>query len=249
MTRGTRRLLIALAVLLAGPFLAVASGMADVGKSWQTASRAPLGIAPSPASTPEPVVQVYGARTWGWRGAFAVHSWISYKRQDADSYVTYEVIGWRAFHGGSALSRRVGAPDTRWFGSDPEIFADIRGPEVEGVIDRLEAAVAAYPYAESYRTYPGPNSNTFVAFVARDLPELRLDLPPTAIGKDYLGETTLAKASPSGTGFQLSLFGLLGVMAAAEEGLEVNILGLAFGLDPLDLAIKLPGIGRLSATD
>jgi hypothetical protein len=38
---------------------------------------------------------------------------------------------------------------------------------------------------------------------------------------------------------------LFGVLAAVEEGIEVNIIGLTFGIDPLNLAIKLPGVGRL----
>ncbi len=66
--------------------------------------------------------------------------------------------------------------------------------------------------------------NTFTAFVLRDNPELRVDLPPTAIGKDYLGLMPVAR-TPSGTGGQLSLFGLAGVAAGVEEGLEVNLLG------------------------
>ena len=40
-------------------------------------------------------------------------------------------------------------------------------------------------------------------------------------------------------------FGVLGVLAATEEGLEVNLLGLNFGIDPLDFALKLPGFGRV----
>ena len=76
------------------------------------------------------------------------------------------------------------------------------------------------------------------------MPELRLDLPPTAIGKDYLGDSLVDRA-PSGTGYQFSIKGLLGIMAAVEEGLEINIIGLTFGIDPMSLAVKLPGIGRL----
>ena len=30
-----------------------------------------------------------------------------------------------------------------------------------------------------------------------------------------------------------------------EEGLEFNFLGLAFGVDPLDLALRLPVVGRV----
>jgi hypothetical protein len=41
------------------------------------------------------------------------------------------------------------------------------------------------------------------------------------------------------------LFGALGVLAGVEEGVEVNVLGATFGIDPLDLAIKLPIAGRV----
>jgi hypothetical protein len=81
--------------------------------------------------------------------------------------------------------------------------------------------------------------------VARRIPELGLELPPTAVGKDYLGGATFFGPSPSGSGYQVSLFGLAGLLASIEEGLEVHLLGLTFGIDPLDLAVKLPGLGRL----
>lgn len=81
-------------------------------------------------------------------------------------------------------------------------------------------------------------------FVLRAAPELRADLPPTAIGKDYLGGSLVAK-TPSGTGVQLSVLGLLGVMVGVEEGLEINVLGLTFGIDPLQFSLKLPLAGRV----
>ena len=105
--------------------------------------------------------------------------------------------------------------------------------------------MTAYPYPTSYRTWPGPNSNTFTAYVGRAVPGLRLDLPSTAIGKDYLPGPALAGLSPSGTGVQLSLLGLAGVLVGWEEGIEVNVLGLAFGLDVKRPALKLPALGRL----
>jgi len=92
--------------------------------------------------------------------------------------------------------------------------------------------------------WPGPNSNTFTAYVAREAGELPLDLPPTAIGKDYL-DSPFAAAAPSGTGIQVNLLGALGVLAAVQEGIELNVLGLVFGLDALTPALKLPMIGRI----
>ena len=244
-----RRLGLAVILLLAGPLMAAVSGQVNVSRSWSEASRESTGMAPDPAIVTEPVVQVYGARAFGWRGAFAVHTWISVKRRNAPEFSTYEVIGWRFWGGRSPLVRRNGHPDRRWFGSEPEIYVDLRGPKVEAVIDKIEQAIQNYPHANNYKTWPGPNSNTFTASIARSVPELRLELPPTAVGKDYLGATTLAAKSPSGTGLQISALGLVGVMAGLEEGLEVSVLGLAFGIDPLGLAIKLPGIGRIGGID
>jgi hypothetical protein len=211
---------------------------------WRTASRAPVGLAPDPAATPEPVVQVYAARAVRWRGYFGVHTWVAVKPRDAAEFTVYEVNGWRLRRTGSAVSVDHRSPDSRWFGSRPDLIAEQRGDGVDDLIARIEQAVAAYPYADTYRVWPGPNSNTFVAHVLRSAPELRADLPATAIGKDYLGTPFVAE-SPSGTGAQLSVFGVLGVLAGLEEGLELNVLGLTFGVDPTDLALKLPLAGRV----
>jgi hypothetical protein len=127
----------------------------------------------------------------------------------------------------------------------PRVIADLRGEGVDRIIERIDAAARAYPYAHEYRAWPGPNSNTFTAFVARLVPDLGVDLPPTAVGKDFLPDGAIFDTSPSGTGFQFSLFGLFGVLVAEKEGLEVNLLGLTFGVDPRGLAVKLPMIGRL----
>ena len=240
-----RRLLLLLGFLLAGPALALMTDEVSLERSWRTASRDSAGLAPPAASTPEAVVQVYGARTVRWRGAFAVHTWIAVKPAGANSYTTYEVIGWRYWHGGNGLTRRQGPPDRDWFGATPEVYAELRGAQAAEAIPQIEAAVASYRFADQYRTWPGPNSNTFTATVARQVPALKLDLPPTAIGKDYLGATDFLAAAPSGSGYQLSLFGVASVLLAVEEGLEVNILGLTFGIDPLDAAIKIPGLGRI----
>jgi Protein of unknown function (DUF3750) len=212
---------------------------------WSEARWDSSGLAPAAATTPEPVVQVYAARAWGWKGVFAVHSWIVFKRASAPAFERYEVVGWGVRRGAPAVRRNMREIDGRWAGNPPRILLDRRGPEVEALIDRIEAAIADYPYPDAYRTWPGPNSNTFIAHIARTVPELGLELPPTAIGKDYLNNGSLFGRTPSGTGYQLSLLGLLGLSLAREEGLELNLLGLTFGVDPLDFAVKLPGIGRL----
>jgi hypothetical protein len=211
---------------------------------WRTASREPSGTAPDPATTPESVVQVYAARAVRWRGYIGVHTWIAVKRAGAAQFTVYEVNGHRLRRNGSALVVSHRAPDGYWYGNRPELLASQRGAQMEAVIDRIEAAVADYPWPATYHVWPGPNSNTFVAHVLRAAPELRVDLPPTAIGKDFLGLAPVAKL-PSGTGAQLSVFGVAGVAVGIEEGLEVNLLGLTFGIDPKSLSLKLPLIGRV----
>ena len=206
-----------------------------------------MGLAPDPAANPEAVIQVYAARTVGWRGVFGVHSWVAVKPARASEYTVYEVIGWKLRWDDTAVSIRSREPDGRWFGNEPELLADKRGAAADALIARIDKAAKSYPYAAEYSAWPGPNSNTFTAWITREVPELRVDLPPTAIGKDYLGSSVIASA-PSGSGGQFSLAGVLGVTLSSVEGLELNLLGLTFGLDPWPPAIKLPMLGRLGAS-
>lgn len=235
--------LVVVPVLLFG-FAWVDKTQNAAGGNWRIASREPVGLAPEPAVTAEPVVQVYAARAVRWRGYFGVHTWIAVKPHEAVAYTVYEVNGWRLRRSGSAVSVSDRPPDSRWFGNAPELIAELRGDAAAEAIPAIAAGVDSYPHAGRYRVWPGPNSNTFVAHVLRGAPALKADLPPTAIGKDYLGGDFLA-GSPSGTGFQLSLYGVLGVLAGVEEGLEFNLLGLTFGVDPMDFAVKLPLAGSV----
>src|SRR5882672_2834413 len=135
------------------------------------------GPAPDAATTPEPVVQVYGARTLGVKGIFGVHTWVAVKPANALSWTVYEIIGWRLRWSDSALVIRQRQPDAPWFGAEVELYADKRGPGVEELIGRIDKAAHDYPYANTYTLWPGPNSNTFTAWIARAVPELQVDLP------------------------------------------------------------------------
>jgi hypothetical protein len=201
-------------------------------------------LAPDPAQVREPVVQVYGARTKGAKGLFGVHTWVAVKPTGAREWTVYEVIGWRLRYSDSAVVVRNRDPDANWFGSEPELYADKRGAGVDELIKRIDEAAKSYPYAAEYTLWPGPNSNTFTAWIGRAVPELGIDLPATAIGKDFTGTQIFSRA-PSGRGVQLSLGGVLGVSASGIEGLEFNILSLNFGFGPSGL--KLPLIGRIGS--
>jgi hypothetical protein len=238
-----------LLVLVIAPLLWTA-GMVHGGAvtHWSQARWDSAGLAPDPATTPEAVVQVYAARAWGWKGILAVHSWIVMKRTGAAAFERYEVVGWGVRRGAPAVRKDMRAIDGYWAGNPPRVLVEHRGPAAEGLIGRIEAAIASYPYPDQYRTWPGPNSNTFIAHIGREVPELGLDMPPIAVGKDYLTNGGLFARTPSGSGVQLSLLGVLGLSVGRTEGLEINLLGLIIGIDPLGLALKLPGVGRVGLT-
>ena len=206
--------------------------------------------APDASMTDDAVIQVYAARTVRWRGVVGVHTWVATKRQKDDYYVRYEVMGYALRWGRQAVQIRPGQPDRYWYGSKPQLLRQIRGGEkVEALIDKLQRAAENYIYDQQYTVWPGPNSNTFVAHLGRQVHQLNLELPATAVGKDYLPNGKMAALTPSGKGLQLSFRGLLGFVIGIEEGVELNIAGLTAGIDFSPFAIKLPGVGRIGLSD
>jgi hypothetical protein len=200
------------------------------------------GILDPATSDPQARLIVFAARTAGWRGLVAVHSWIVIKGENADRYHRYEVTGW-----GDPVRIDGLAADAFWLDHRPEIVGDIRGPIAASAIPKIEAAIRDYPYANygSYRLWPGPNSNTFVASVLRAAPELEIAMPPEAIGKDYRADRSLVGRTMSETGIEASIYGLFGIKIGRIEGIEINVLGLVAGLDGRQLAVKIPAFGRI----
>lgn len=210
--------------------------------NWREAKWSSAGIAPPAAETPEAVIQVYAARAGRWKGIFAVHTWIVVKPAGAHRYDRYEVVGW-----GTPVRQNAYNPDAYWYSNTPDVILDLRGREAAVLIPRIKTVIDNYPHQGrgTYRIWPGPNSNTFIAWIGRMVPQLRLEMPATAVGKDYLGDGLRFGATPSGTGYQFSLNGFLGVGLAFEEGLELHFLGTTIGIDPANLAVKFPGVGRI----
>src|SRR6266478_5231258 len=197
------------------------------GVPWYEARRDPTGLAPDPASMQEAVIQVYAARAVSWRGVFSMHTWLAVNPSGAERYTRYEVLGFGVANGAPALRVDRMGPDNYWFGARPQILLDRRGAGVDAMIDDIRAAIARYPFPHEYRAWLGPN------------------LPSNAVGKDFLPGSALFASAPSGSGFQVSLYGLAGLLLAVDEGFELNVLGLNIGIDAAVPALKLPGIGRL----
>ena len=80
-----------------------------------------------------------------------------------------------------------GASEIRLASLDGDPFR--RGQHRLGIglgVEQVDRAARAYPWKTTYKLFPGPNSNTFTAWIAKQVPELELDLPFSAIGSGYV---------------------------------------------------------------
>ncbi|MEM7641561.1 MAG: DUF3750 domain-containing protein [Pseudomonadota bacterium] len=231
----------ALLFLLPSAASAIWWSQQDRPASWRAADWGPSGILPAATDTQDATIHILAARTGGAKGAVSVHSWVVLKRAGDTAWTRHEVVGW-----GTPLRQDAYAPDAHWYSNAPEIVGTITGPDAAAAIPRIEAAIATYPWADrgAYTIFPGPNSNTFVAHILRQVPDLDIALPPHAVGRDWLGPGLQTARSASGD-VHLSANGLAGLSLGPRTGVELHLLGQTFGLDLRDPALKLPAIGRV----
>jgi hypothetical protein len=196
--------------------------------------------------TEEAVIQIWAARTNGIRGALAVHCWVVLKPPGVAPFERWDVVGRRARTGRIGLQRNARSPREGWGRHRAERLLELRGARAAACLPEIAARIDSYPHRARYRSWPGPNCNSFVAHLTRSVPALATPLPPLAIGKDWLPGGGLVAKAPSGTGWQFSLLGLAGVTVAQAEGIELNILGIAIGWRGWPPRPILPGLGVLS---
>lgn len=210
--------------------------------SWRSADWSSTRILPSPADYDQALVQIYAARTGRWRGIFADHTWLVIKDRSAGRYERYDVVGW-----GRPVRRDAYAPDGRWYGNTPRLIYAAYGEDAEQLIPDIRQAISTYPHQNrgDYTIWPGPNSNSFVAYVISQVEGFDAALPPTAIGKDYSPQPINWAFSSNRSGIKLSLGGYAGLSLGWVDGFEVNLAGAIAGVDVRHPAIKLPGFGRL----
>ena len=217
--------------------------------NWKEASRESAGLVPSAEETTETTFYIFYARAFSWRGYFGVHPWMAWKRKGDKEFTVAQVTFWKLRYSESAVSLAKDLPDRKWYGNTPYKLFEAKGDKALTIIGKVEKLLPKYPYESYYKVWPGPNSNTFVAYFLREIPELNIELPPHAVGKDFLGHDKFFALTPSQTGFQFNAFGLLGFELGLAEGIEFNILGINFGIDLYTPALKLPGFGRIGFRD
>lgn len=126
------------------------------------------------------------------------------------------------------------------------VLAEWHGADAVALLEVLRRP-EDYPHGETYHYWPGPNSNTYVAWVLRRA-GVRADLHPLSVGKDYLGFYGLgAWTTTTGTGIQVES-PLVGLKLGLLDGVELHILSLTFGIDLWPPALKLP-LGRFGVAE
>jgi hypothetical protein len=121
-------------------------------------------------------------------GAFAVHHW--FVVFDGNARTRWEV--WQTKNAGphciGHVHRDLKGPDDG-VGGGPACIAARWDGEPAKRIARVLQSVENYPYCERYRYWPGPNSNTFAAWVLREA-GVEQPLHWKAFGKNYKGKIT-----------------------------------------------------------
>ncbi len=154
------------------------------------------------------------------------------------------MVGW-----GNPVRINGWAPDGRWFGDVPRVLIDVRGA----------AAQAADPAGAGARSKTTATATTATTASGRARTATPSSPPCCAPCRSWrhaaaerrrprLPRWPYAGLTDSGTGVELSLWGLLGFKLGWVEGVELNLLGLVAGLDLRHPAVKLPGFGRVGST-
>ncbi|TKT81198.1 DUF3750 domain-containing protein [Aquamicrobium sp. LC103] len=242
--RFVRHVSIFIAVVFLLPALAslAAWSLQEHPQSWREANWSSSGLLPVASDDGAAAIYVLSARTGGLKGALSSHSWIVMKRRGAGEYERYDKVGW-----GNPVRRNGYPADAYWYSNMPEIVHEVHGEAAERLIPEFDAAIASYPYAMrgGYRIWPGPNSNSFVAYVLNAVPGFGGRLPSTAVGRDYAPGMGFIGLSPDGLDLRVTLGGLTGFTIGWASGLEFHLGGLVAGIDVRHPSLKIPGFGRI----
>jgi hypothetical protein len=101
-------------------------------------------------------------------GFLAVHYW--FVVEDRGERHRWEV--WQSANAGGTsaghLHRDLKAPEANVGGGPSRVEAEWTGEEARRIAEVLSRCERSYPFCDRYFPWPGPNSNTFVAWVLEE---------------------------------------------------------------------------------
>lgn len=174
-------------------------------------------------------------REWlPWYTRFADHCWVDFKddrgwwraewNRHTPEVQLHEMVG------------EVARADVRWE-MKVQVHSVTGGEDAKEIAARIHRRAREYPYQDRYHAFPGPNSNTFVAWLAREC-GIHVELPTTALGEHYVA-TFRAGLTTTGTGLEVETYPL-GIEVGLKEGACVYLFGLPIGVGIWPPSVKLP---------
>lgn len=204
-------------------------------------------VRPSAIAEHEHLVIVKSARLpdrdWlPWFARFAEHAWVDIKLG-----ANWHRVEWNSHLDAvrvEPIEASVAMLDERWE-RGIAVHAVHTGDDAARIGADILQVAADYPDVHDYRAWPGPNSNSFVAWLSHRVPGLSLQLPPNAVGKDWtpwfrVGGTTTR------TGVAIDTM-LLGAQVGLAEGVELHVVGLTVGVGLWPPQLKLPFLPAIPA--
>jgi hypothetical protein len=198
----------------------------------------PHSFTPVSERPAEPVAQLGYSRLPTALGLVAVHYHIltfdpaegQWHRWELWQYADQGGTSWGHVH------RDLIAPEEGVGGGPPHTEREWRGDEARAILAALNRS-ATYPHRGEYLAWPGPNSNTYPAWVLREA-GVSADLDPRAVGRDYHGRAGVGRTTTA-TGFAAES-PLLGGKVGLEDGAELHFLGFTVGVAAWPPATKTP---------
>ncbi len=170
---------------------------------------------------------------------FATHTYLDYRENEQSPWMRVEVYNPKS----GVVNHEI---------TDEEAHSKIRFNERVRILSQSDGKanphfardirVFAEAYDDSiYRAYPGPNSNTFMEKMIRQVDGINAILDHNAIGKEYgyyAGKTT------GGTGLKLQT-PILGVSIGLKEGVEISTFGFSTGVSFYPPSIRIPFLPKI----
>ena len=164
---------------------------------------------------------------------FASHGYVEFREDVNSPWQRLEVVN----EGSGVVLSEI---------SDEEVHAERRWKRPVRVVSQtnqngkeIAAQILAYGknYDDSlYRPWPGPNSNTFMDGLLREVDGLSGVMEHNGVGKDFRWRVG---ATAGGTGVELQS-PLLGAELGFKEGANLTFLGLTAGVGVWPPAVKIP---------
>ncbi|QDU66449.1 DUF3750 domain-containing protein [Engelhardtia mirabilis] len=232
--------------------------MSGLGRRWRRVLLATAALvtqacaATRPAQTAGPVgdrpaVMVKTLRiptSEPWYTRFASHTWIDVRERRGGAWRRLEIPTPTSGAVDAPIARDEAFEDERW-GRSVRVLALIAGDDASAVATQLRQRTASYD--QTYRAWPGPNSNTFVERLLRETDGIAAQLDHNAVGKDWAFPGRIG-GTASGWGVELELPGL-GVQLGLLEGVELHLAGLTLGVGIYPLSLKLPFLPALALAE